>query len=69
MASSLDILTPRQRQVLHMIAEGRTNKEIATLLDLSVKAVEKHRTELMNRLDLHNVASVVAYAVKNGVVK
>jgi DNA-binding NarL/FixJ family response regulator len=62
-------LTPRQRQVLQLIAEGHSNKDIACLLDLSVKGVEKHRTELMKRLDLHNTAGLVMYAVKSGVVK
>jgi len=62
-------LTPRQRQVLQLIAEGQSNKDIASLLALSVKGVEKHRTELMKRLDLHNTAGLVMYAVKTGIVK
>ena len=64
-----DCLTPRQRQVLQLIAEGQSNKDIASSLALSVKGVEKHRTELMKRLDLHNTAGLVLYAVKTGIVK
>ncbi len=64
-----ELLTPRQRQVLQLIAEGQSNKDIAILLALSVKGVEKHRTELMKRLDLHNTAGLVMYAVKTGIVK
>lgn len=64
-----ELLTPRQRQVLQLIAEGQSNKDIASVLDLSVKGVEKHRTELMRRLDLHNTAALVMYAVKTGIVK
>jgi DNA-binding NarL/FixJ family response regulator len=63
-----ELLTPRQRQVLQLIAEGQSNKEIATLLLLSVKCVEKHRTELMKRLDIHNTAGLVMYAVSSGIV-
>jgi len=62
-------LTPRQRQVLQLIAEGQSNKDIASLLALSVKGVEKHRSDLMKRLDLHNTAGLVMYAVKTGIVK
>jgi DNA-binding NarL/FixJ family response regulator len=64
-----ELLTPRQRQVLQLIAEGHSNKDIAILLGLSVKGVEKHRTELMKRLDIHNTAALVMYAVKSGIIK
>lgn len=57
-------LTPRQRQVLQMIAEGRSTKEIAHLLHLSGSTVDTHRTELMRRLNLHDVASVVRFALE-----
>jgi len=67
LSRKVDVLTPRQRQVLQLIAEGRTNKEIATLLTLSVKGVEKHRSDLMKRLDLHNIAELVRYAVQSGI--
>jgi len=65
--TEIDVLTPRQRQVLQLIAEGRSNKEIAALLSLSVKGVEKHRSDLMKRLDLHNTAELVLYAVQSGI--
>ncbi len=64
-----EVLTARQRQVLQLIAEGQSNKEIAVSFNLSVKAVEKHRSELMRRLDLHNTAQVVMFAIKSGMVK
>ena len=64
----LDRLTERQREVLQLIAEGRTTKEIAQRLDLSVKTVEGHRTELMKRLDVHDVPGLVRYAIRTGLV-
>ena len=67
-ASSLEQLTPRQREVLQLIAEGRTTKEIAQILNISVKTVETHRAQLMERLDIHDVAGLVRYAIRVGVV-
>lgn len=67
-ASSLDVLTARQREILQMIAEGKSTKEIAYGLDLSVKTVETHRAALMERLDIHDVAGLVLYAVRKGLV-
>ena len=64
--SPLEKLTPRQREILKLIAEGRTNKEIALMLDLSIKTVETHRTQLMERLDIHDVAGLVRFAIKSG---
>ena len=61
-------LTPRQREILQLIAEGQTTKEMARLLDLSIKTVETHRTELMNRLDIHDVAGLVRYAIRRGLI-
>ena len=61
-------LTPRMREIVQLIAEGRSTKEIAFLLNLSVKTVETHRMHLMARLGLHDVAGVVRYAVRNGLV-
>lgn len=61
-------LTDRQREVLQLIAEGCSTKEIAKKLDLSVKTVDSHRTELMRRLDIHDVAGLVRYAIRRGVV-
>jgi DNA-binding NarL/FixJ family response regulator len=62
------LLTPRQREILQLIAEGRSTKEIAALLSLSAKTVETHRTQLMNRLDIHDIAGLVRYAIRIGLV-
>jgi DNA-binding NarL/FixJ family response regulator len=64
----LDALTPRQREILQMIAEGKSTKEIAYQLDVSVKTIETHRAALMERLGIHDVAGLVIYAVRNGLV-
>ena len=61
-------LSPRQRQVLQLIAEGRNTREIAEQLHLSVKTVETHRAELMRRLDIHDVAGLTRYAIREGLV-
>lgn len=61
-------LTPRQREVLQLIAEGRTTKEIAFMLSISVKTADTYRTQLMNELDIHNVAGLVRYAIRMGLV-
>jgi DNA-binding NarL/FixJ family response regulator len=66
--SSLEGLTPRQREVLQLVAEGRSTKEIAFALAVSVKTVETHRAALMERLDIRDTASLVVYAVRNGLV-
>jgi DNA-binding NarL/FixJ family response regulator len=66
--SSLDALTPRQREVLQLVAEGRSTKQIAFALAVSVKTVETHRAALMERLDIRDTASLVVYAVRNGLV-
>ncbi len=63
-----ELLSSRQREVLQLIAEGRTTKEIASLLHLSVKTVETHRTQLMDRLDIHDIAGLVRYAIRTGLV-
>lgn len=63
-----ELLTPRQREVLQLIAEGQSTKEIARRLDLSVKTVESHRTQLMKQLDIHEVAGLVRYAMRVGLV-
>lgn len=65
---SLSELTPRQREVLQLIAEGHSTKEIANKLSLSIKTVETHRGELMHRLDIHEVAGLVRYAIRTGLV-
>lgn len=66
--SSLESLTPRQREVLQLIAEGRSTKEIATALDLSVKTVETHRAALMARLGIFDIAGLVMYAARNNLI-
>jgi DNA-binding NarL/FixJ family response regulator len=63
-----ETLTPRQREVLQLIAEGQSSKEIARRLDLSVKTVDTHRTQLMKQLDIHEVAGLVRYAIREGLV-
>ena len=66
---AFEVLTPRQREVLQLIAEGHSNKEIAGRLSLSPKTVETHRTELMERLGIHGVAGLVRYAIHIGLVQ
>jgi DNA-binding NarL/FixJ family response regulator len=64
----LELLTPRQREILQLVAEGRSSKEIAQQLHLSVKTVEAHRGEIMERLGVHDVAGLVRWAIRAGVV-
>jgi DNA-binding NarL/FixJ family response regulator len=66
--TSLGRLTPRQREVLQLIAEGQTNREIATLLGISIKTVETHRSQLMETLDIHDVAGLVRFALRVGLI-
>lgn len=66
--SSWDGVTQREREVLKLLAEGYTNKEIADFLHISAKTVEKHRSNLMGKLDLHNVAKLTSYAIDKGLV-
>jgi len=63
-----DALTPRQVEIVQLIAEGHTNAEIAKILDLSSKTVETHRSQLMARLQIHDVTGIVRYAVRMGLV-
>ena len=65
---SFDRLTGREREILQLIAEGHTNREIAELLHLSAKTVETHRAHLMGKLDIHNVAELTQYAIRRGVI-
>lgn len=67
-SSSPDPLTPRQREVLKRVAEGRSTKEIAFDLNLSVKTVETHRAQIMDRLGIRDVAGLVRYAMRTGLV-
>lgn len=62
-------LTGREREVVQLLAEGKSSKEIAVCLDLSVKTVETHRTNVMRKLNLHSIATVVRYAVRNNIVQ
>lgn len=64
----IDLLTTREREVLQMIAEGRTNKEIANILNLSVYTVEAHRGKIMEKLNLHNASDIVRFAIRNGLI-
>ncbi len=65
---SYDLLSEREREVLQLLAEGKSNKEVATLLDLSPYTVETHRMHLMQKLNLHNTAEIVLYAVRKKIV-
>jgi len=65
---SLEILTPRQREILQLVAEGRTTKEIARTLHISSKTVETHRMQLMERPGIHDVAGLVRFAIRVGLV-
>ena len=64
-----DSLTLRERQVLQLIAEGKTTRDVASLLFISVKTAETHRTRLMQKLDIHETASLVRYAIRRGLVQ
>jgi DNA-binding NarL/FixJ family response regulator len=66
--SPLEQLTPRQREILQLIAEGKNTKEIASTLDVSVKTVESHRLQLMERLNIHDIAGLVRQAIRSGLV-
>jgi DNA-binding NarL/FixJ family response regulator len=68
LADSYDLLTDREKEVLHLLAEGRSNKEVATLLDVGVSTVETHRANLMQKLNLHNTAEIVLYAVRKRII-
>ena len=66
---SYDLLTDREKQVLQLLAEGKSNKEVAALLNLSPYTVETHRTHIMQKLNLHNTAETVLYAVRKGIIR
>lgn len=66
---SPDPLTPRERQVLQLIAEGRSSKEVAALLNISVKTAETHRSRILEKLDIHEVAGLVRYAIRRGLIR
>lgn len=66
--SGINILTKREREILQLIAESNSTREIARKLEISVKTAENHRTNLMRKLDLHDVASLTRYAINNGLI-
>jgi DNA-binding NarL/FixJ family response regulator len=68
LTDSYDLLTDREKEVLQLLAEGRSNKEVAALLDLGLSTVETHRANLMQKLNLHNTAEIVLYAVRKGLI-
>ena len=68
LTDSYHLLTEREKEVLQLLAEGRSNKEVATLLDLGVSTIETHRATLMQKLNLHSTAEIVLYAVRKRVI-
>jgi DNA-binding NarL/FixJ family response regulator len=68
LSDSFHLLTDREKEVLQLLAEGRSNKEVANELDLGLSTVETHRANLMQKLNLHNTAEIVLYAVRKGVI-
>jgi two-component system, NarL family, response regulator NreC len=64
-----DPLSPREREVLQLVAEGKTTKEVAGVLGISVKTAESHRTRIMEKLDIHETASLVRYAIRRGLIQ
>ena len=68
LTDSYDLLTDREKEVLQLLAEGKSNKEVAVLLDLSLYTVETHRANLMQKLGLHNTAEIVLYAVRKKII-
>ncbi len=63
-----DMLTGREREVLQLIAEGYTNREIAELLHISIKTVQNHRSKIMSKLDLHDRGELIKYAIQQGII-
>ena len=68
LSDSYDLLTERERETLHLLAEGRSNKEVAAMLNVGLSTVETHRANLMQKLNLHNTAEIVLYAVRKGLI-
>jgi two-component system, NarL family, response regulator NreC len=68
LSDTFDVLTPREKEVLQLLAEGKTNKDVASVLDISPYTVESHRTNLMQKLNLHNTAEIVLYAVRKKLI-
>ena len=68
LTDTFDLLTAREKEVIQSLAEGKTNKEVAALLNISTYTVESHRTNLMQKLNLHNTAEIVLYAVRKKLI-
>jgi DNA-binding NarL/FixJ family response regulator len=68
LTDTFHLLTDREKEVLQLLAEGRSNKEVAGLLDLGLSTIETHRANLMQKLNLHNTAEIVLYAVRKGII-
>jgi two-component system, NarL family, response regulator NreC len=68
LSDTFDLLTAREKEVLQLLAEGKSNKEVAVVLDLSPYTIESHRTNLMQKLNIHNTAEIVLYAVRKRLV-
>jgi two-component system response regulator NreC len=66
---SYDLLTPREREILQLLAEGKTNKEVAVILNLSPHTIDTHRGNLLQKLNLHSVPELILYAVRKGVIQ
>jgi DNA-binding NarL/FixJ family response regulator len=66
---SYDLLTPREREILQLLAEGKTNKEVATMLGLSPHTIETHRGNILEKLNLHGVPELIMYAVRKGIIQ
>jgi DNA-binding NarL/FixJ family response regulator len=67
--SSRSRLTPREREILQLLAEGKSNKEVASLLNISVNTAEAHRANIMLKLDFHSLAEMVMYAIRNNIIR
>jgi two-component system response regulator NreC len=65
---SYDLLTPREREILQLVAEGKSNKEVAAILNLSVYTVETHRSNIMEKLKLKSLPELILYAVRKGII-
>jgi two-component system response regulator NreC len=65
----LSLLSDREREVLQLIAEGKSNKEVSQMLDVAVSTVESHRKHIMEKLDLHNTAAIVRFALRTGIIR
>ncbi len=64
-----DPLSPRDHEILHLIAEGKSTKDVARLLGISVKTAEYHRTRIMKKIDVHDTAGLVRYALRHGLIE